>query len=339
MGVKLTDLMPRHELKPEALSGKTVAIDASNHLYQFLTTIRAPDGSLFTDKAGNVTSHLIGLFSRTAFLLQMKITPVYVFDGKPPELKTRTSEERRRLKQVAAEKYEAAVESQNLEDMKKFAARSGKLTFAMVEDAKKLLILLGVPFIQAPSEGEAQAARIVKDGNAYAVASQDADSLIFGADRLIRNLSVSGRRQARGVARELIPPEMISLKEMLSQNSLTQEQLIILAILVGTDYNPGGIKGIGAKKGLKLVKERGDYDQLFSELKWEFDFSWHDVYDAITKMPTVQTGYFSLKPFNKNEIYDFLCREKGFSEERTLNALEKISKSSDASQKGLGSFM
>jgi flap endonuclease-1 len=339
MGVKLTDLMPRREIKPETLAGKAVAIDASNHLYQFLTTIRGPDGSLFTDKEGNVTSHLIGLFSRTAYLLQLKTTPIYVFDGKPPELKGKTTEERKRLKQEAIAKYEAAVGKQDVEGMKKYAARSQRLTQAMVEDAKKLLNILGVPFIQAPSEGEAQAARIVKDGNAYAVASQDADSLVFGAERLIRNLSATGRRQARGVAREIIPPEMISLKEMLSQNGITQEQLIILAILVGTDYNPGGIKGIGPAKGLKIVKERSDYDRVFEELGWGFDFSWYEVYDAITKMPTVQTAQFFLRPFKKQDVIDFLCREKGFSEGRIEGTLDKISKSSDASQRALGSFM
>jgi flap endonuclease-1 len=339
MGVKLTDLMPRHEIKLEALAGKAIAIDASNHLYQFLTTIHAPDGTLFTDKEGNVTSHLIGLFSRTAYLLQLKITPIYVFDGKPPELKGRTNEERRKLKQEAIAKYEAAVQKQDLEEMKKYAARSQRLTFAMVEDAKKLLNILGVPFIQAPSEGEAQAARIVKDGNAYAVASQDADSLVFGAEHLIRNLSVSGRRQARGVARELIPPEIISLKDMLAQNGITQEQLIILAILVGTDYNPGGIKGIGAIKGLKLVKERSDYDKMFEELKWGFDFSWHDVHDAITGMPTIATKAFFLKPFKKQDAIDFLCGEKGFSSQRIEGSLDKIGKNSDSAQRGLGSFI
>ncbi|MFH1181826.1 MAG: flap endonuclease-1 [Candidatus Woesearchaeota archaeon] len=339
MGVKLTDLMPRHEIKPETLAGKAVAIDASNHLYQFLTTIRAPDGALFTDKEGNVTSHLIGLFSRTAYLLQLKITPIYVFDGKPPELKGKTTEERRKLKQEAIAKYEAAVEKQDIEGMRKYAARSQRLTQAMVEDAKRLLSVLGVPFIQAPSEGEAQAARIVKDGNAYAVASQDADSLVFGAERLIRNLSVTGRRQAKGVAREIMPPEIIYLKEMLSQNGITQEQLVALSILVGTDYNPGGIKGIGPAKGLKLVKERADYDKLFEELKWGFDFSWRDVYDAIAKMPTVQTAPFFLKPFKKQDAVDFLCGEKGFSENRIESTLDKLSKSSDASQRPLGSFI
>jgi flap endonuclease-1 len=338
MGVKLTDLMPRQEVKPESLACKSIAIDASNHLYQFLTTIRSPDGTLFTDKQGNVTSHLIGLFSRTAYLMQLKITPVYVFDGKPPELKTRTTEERRRIKQEAAEKYEAAVAKQDFDEMRKYAARTQKLTREMVDDAKRLLTILGVPFVQAPSEGEAQAARIVKDGNAYAVASQDADSLVFGADRLIRNLSVQGRRQARGVARELVPPEIISLKEMLSQNKITQEQLIMLAILVGTDYNPGGIKGIGPAKGLKLVKERSDYDKMFEELKWEFEFSWHDVYGAITKMPTIETGHFELKPFDRSKAMEYLCQEKGFSEQRVIGTLDKISSSCDAAQKGLGGF-
>jgi flap endonuclease-1 len=339
MGVKLTDLMPRQEIKPESLASKAVAIDASNHLYQFLTTIRAPDGSLFTDKHGNVTSHLIGLFSRTSYLMQLKITPVYVFDGKPPELKNRTNEQRRQLKQEAMEKYEAAVKEQDIEGMRKYSARTQKLTREMVDDAKKLLSVLGVPFVQAPSEGEAQAARIVKDGNAYAVASQDADSLVFGASRLIRNLSVSGRRQARGVAREIIPPEIISLKDMLSQNAITQEQLIMLAILVGTDYNPGGVKGIGAVKGLKMVKESQDYEKMFSELKWGFDFSWHDVYDTIVGMPSISTGHFELKPFKKQDALDFLCGEKGFSEERIGSTLDKVSKSCDAVQKGLGGFM
>ncbi|MBN2454291.1 flap endonuclease-1 [Candidatus Woesearchaeota archaeon] len=342
MGLKITELLPKREITLDELNGKTIAIDASNHLYQFLTTIRGPDGALFTDRKGRVTSHLIGLFSRTSYLLQKNITPVYVFDGKPPVLKKKTFAQRKAVKTKAGRMYEKATEKGEEEEMKKYAARTSRLTPEMVEDAKELLKALGVPVFQAPSEGEAQAAGIVRDGNAFAVSSQDADSLVFGSDRLIRNLSVSGRRQARGIAGEQIPPEVIVLKEFLENCGITQEQLIILSILIGTDYNPGGIRGIGPVKALDLVKANKDFDKLFEELKWAdyFDFPWREVYNTIREMPASPSKKFKSEPFSKSAVKSLLCESHGFSETRVESTLKKLeAHNKNRAQKGLGGFI
>jgi flap endonuclease-1 len=341
MGVKITELLLSKELNMGELAGKVIAIDASNHLYQFLTTIRAHDGSLFTDSKGRITSHLIGLFYRTANLLQAGITPVYVFDGKPPSLKEKTYMLRKKGKVEAEKSYEEAAKTGDIADMRKYAARTSRLTPDMIKDAKLLLEVLGVPTLQAPSEGEAQAASLVNEHTAYAVASQDADALLFRADRLIRNLSVTGRRQLRGVSKEMIPPELILLKEVLSNNGITQKQLIILAILVGTDYNPGGIKGVGAVKALKLVKSSNNFDKLFDELKWNkyFDFSWKEVYDVITSVPTIPAGDIRLKTLDKSAIISFLCEDHDFSTKRITATVDKLAASLSASHKSLHRFL
>src|SRR3989338_5158139 len=288
MGVQITELLVRKEISIGSLRNKTIAVDAPNHLYQFLSTIRQRDGTLFTDSKGNVTSHLIGLLSRTANLLRNGLKLVYVFDGRVPGLKHAETQKRALLKEAAFEKFRAAEESGNVEEMKKYASRTSRLTPEMIDGAKKLLDALGVPYLVAPSEGEAQAAYMAKKGDCYAVASQDADCLLFGAPLLLGNLSITGRRKVAGkISYNQVNPELISLKENLTHLGITHEQLIALAMLVGTDYDSGGIKGIGPKKALALVKGNNDFEKLFSDLKWNdtFSISWKEVYNTIAKMP------------------------------------------------------
>src|SRR3989344_2992710 len=256
MGLNFKELIVKQEISIKDLYGKVLAIDSMNLLYQFLTTIRGPDGSVLTDKNGHVTSHLIGLFSRTTSLMESGLKLVFVFDGKPPEIKAKTWEKRKRIKQEASLKLKLAQEEDNLEDMKKFAARTSILTKEMIHDAQELIQALGLPIVQAPSEGEAQTAYMVKTGKAYASISQDYDNLIFGCPLLIRNLSLEGKRKKAGtLGYTVVKPEAIYLQDVLKHLSLNLDQLIVLAILVGTDYNPGGVKGIGPKTGLKLLKE------------------------------------------------------------------------------------
>ena len=226
MGVQITELLVGNSIKIEDLAGKIIAIDSFNHLYQFLTTIRQRDGTPLMDRHGNVTSHLSGLFSRTVNLLENNIRPVYVFDGKAPELKLKERERREGLKKKAEEKYKVAVEKEDVDEMKKYAGRTSRLTREMIEEAKQLVEALGLPVVQAPSEGEAQAAFLVAEGRAYAVASQDADSLLFGASKLIRNLSISGRRR-RGatLTYEQIQPELIELNKTLEAFNFSRNRL------------------------------------------------------------------------------------------------------------------
>ncbi|MBI2175914.1 flap endonuclease-1 [Candidatus Woesearchaeota archaeon] len=342
MGVQITELLPKKEAKLEDFGNKVVAVDAANHLYQFLTTIRSPDGSFFTDSHGNVTSHLIGLFTRTTHLMKLGIKPAYVFDGEMPKLKRLEMRRRAEAKEEAAEKYSAAEKKGDAEAMKKYAARSTRLTKEMIADAKEVIEALGLPVIQAPGEGEAQASHMVAKKDAYAIASQDADSLLFGATRLVRNLSIEGRRKQAGVlGYGKVEPELILLEEVLSSLGITQQQLICLAMLVGTDYNTGGIKGVGPKNALKMVKEHKTPENIFAAAEWSkhFSYPWQEVLELF-EHPS-QTDNYELKfhPVNTGKLSKILCEKHDFSGQRVEKQLEELGKSTAAKkQKGLGEF-
>jgi len=343
MGVQITDLLNRSELDITTLQGKVIAVDASLFLYQFLTSIRGRDGSLLTDSRGNVTSHLVGLFSRTTKLMQQGLKLTYVFDGKAPMLKQKERDKRKEAKIEAEKQYKEAQEKEDYAEMKKYASRTTRLTTDMVSEAKKLLIFLGIPIVEAPSEGEAQAAYLVKKNDAFAVASQDADSLLFGTSRLVRNLSILGKRKkAQKLSHEYIKPEMITLSDTLNALAITHNQLIALGMLVGTDFNPGGIKGIGPKNGLKLVKQySADFDALFKEVNWDayFSYSWTEVYDLIKNMPVTDAYSLTWKKPDEEKILKFLVDEHEFSEERVKSGIQQlIEEKEKQKQKGLGDF-
>jgi len=343
MGVQITELMEKKEIDFSFLKGKVIAIDTSLFLYQFLTTIRQRDGTPLMDSKGNITSHLVGLFSRTINLMQKGVKLCYVLDGTPPKLKTQERERRKELKIEAEKKYKIAIEKQDLEEMKKYASRTSRLTKEMIEDAKKLISAFGLPLVQGKAEGEAQAAYLVKQKDAYAVASQDADSLVFGSLRLVRNLSIAGRRkQLNRLSYEIIRPELIELSSLLNNLGIDEEQLIVLAMLVGTDYNPGGIKGIGPKNALKLVKSYNkNFDKLFNDVKWNdyFSFSWKEVFELF-KNPKVNEHYnLEWKAINEEKIKKLLVEQHDFSEERVSASLEKLKKiMHEQEQKGLSDF-
>jgi flap endonuclease-1 len=341
MGVNISDLLVKKEIDISSLRDKIVAVDAHLFLYQFLTTIRQQDGSLLMDSQGRVTSHLSGLFSRNARLIQHGVRLAYVFDGKAPLLKSWEQERRKKLKEKAGIKFEEAKANEDIDEMKKYAARTTRLTSEMIQESKELIEAMGIPVIQAPSEGEAQAAYLVKQDKAYTVASQDADSLLFGSPRLLRNLSLAGRRKKTNkLAYETIEPEIVNLKETLDSLDINQDQLIVLGILVGTDFNDGGIKGIGVHKGLKIVKEhQNDFDTIFKELQWDFDYSWKEVFDIFKRMPVTDDYSLKWKPLDRNKVYEILVEEHEFSEERVNSTLEKIDEEKEKqTQKGLGEF-
>jgi len=344
MGLQFKDLVVRKEIAIKDLKGKVVAIDSMNMLYQFLTTIRGIDGSALTDSKGRVTSHLIGLFNRTASLMEEGLKLVFVFDGKAPDLKLKTWQKRTAIKTEANLKLKEAEAAGNLEDMRKFASRTVKLDKEMIADAKNVITMLGLPIVQAPSEGEAQTAYMVKKGDAYASISQDYDNLIFSCPRLVRNLSIAGKRKKAGqFAYTTIKPEEIMLKDVLENLNLDLDQLIALAILVGTDYNPGGVKGIGPKTAIKLVKENGsDLDKLFKEAKWKEhypDLDWETIFYTIKNMDVTDDYNLEWKTFDEEKLIDLLVNEHDFSLDRVKSKLDKIKdKKEELSQKGLGSF-
>jgi len=343
MGVAFKDLIVSKEIDLDFLKNKVIVLDAYNILYQFLTTIRGRDGTPLMDSKGNVTSHLVGLFSRTTSLMQKGLKLIFVFDGKPPELKQKVNKQRNSLKLEAEKKYLEAKKKGDEDEMKKYASRTSRLTKDMVEESKELISLLGLPIVQAPSEGEAQAAYMVKENKAFAVGSQDFDSLIHGATKLVRNLSISGRRKkGKTIGYETVNPELIDLSENLNNLGIDQNQLIALAMIIGTDYNLGGIKGIGPKNALKLVKQfKTDLDSLFNNVKWNehFDSAWTEVYYLIKKMPTTNDYKLEWKNTNIDGVKRLLIEEHDFSEERVNSTLDKLKKETlEKQQKSLGDF-
>ncbi len=332
MGVNLKDLIP-DDVKTiiddlRSLRGKVISIDAYNALYQFLTAIRQPDGTPLMDSRGRITSHLNGLFYRTINFVEAGIKLVYVFDGQPPEIKYMEIERRRKIKEEAVKKYEEALKKGDLEAAKRYAQMSARLTEDMVADAKKLLDAMGIPWVQAPAEGEAQAAYMTVKGDCWATGSQDYDSLLFGSPRLIRNLTISGRRKLprKDIYIE-IKPEVIELAKLLKKLSLTREQLIAIGILVGTDYNPDGVKGIGPKKALQLVRTYRDIDKLFKAVpRREFPVDPLKIFKYFMNPPHTDDYKLEWREPDEKAVIEILVEEHDFSIQRVKNALERYKK-------------
>ena len=326
LGVDLGDLVQRTKTNLDDLSGKTFAVDAYNALYQFLAIIRGPTGAPLMDRNGRVTSHLSGLLYRTTNLAERGIRLVYVFDGIPPTLKEAEIHRRRAIKREAVVKYEKAIVKGEVAEAKRYAQATASLKDTMVEDAHRLLDYLGVPSVQAPSEGEAQAAFMTTKGDVWASVSQDYDSLLFGAVRLVRNLAITGKRKLpMREAFVQVDPELIELGETLSSLDLTREQLVDLGIVIGTDFNPDGFKGIGPKTALKLLKENGNIEQIAAR---DEDFKIPQHLQRIRQIflkPDVSSHYtLRWREPQTEELVRFLCGDRDFSEERVRNAVERM---------------
>ncbi len=344
MGLQIKDLVTRKEITIHDLKGQILAVDTMNLLYQFLTTIRGPTGGPLTSDKGQITSHLVGLFNRTTSLMEEGIKLAFVFDGIAPAIKQKTWEKRAEAKAQATLKLRAAEEQGDYEQVEKYSRQTTVLTREMVSDAKRLIASLGCPIINAPSEGEAQAAHIAKTKRAYAAVSQDYDTLIFGCPIVIRNLSIDGKRKKPGtLAYEIVKPEQVELQTVLTELKLTEEQLQILAILIGTDYNPGGIKGIGPKKALKLLHEHGtNYPAIFDQVGWAGSYPnlpWPDLLRTIKEIPVTDEYQLEWTQINQEELTNLLVNNYGFSEERIKSKLVKLSNiQKEKAQTGLSKF-
>ncbi len=340
MGVDISELVETEESSLDAFKGRTIALDALNMLYQFLSIIRQPDGEPLKDSKGRVTSHLSGLFYRTAKLVENEITPFYVFDGKPPDFKESVNKRRRERREEAREKYEEALKKGEMKEARKYAKQSVRVQDKMVEQSKELLEGMGIPWIQAPSEGEAQAAYMARKGEAWAVGSQDFDSLLFGAPVLVRNLTITGKRKLPGKERyREVKPEMIRLQKALGELGINREQLILIGILVGKDYTPGGIKGIGPKNALELVRKKKDTESVLEEVDWPFDESSEDIMDFFLEPPVDDSYRLKWKDPDEEKIRDFLCGEHDFSESRIEKPITKLRENRDkGTQSRLDSF-
>ncbi len=340
MGVSLSGLVESQPVTFDDLRGKAIAIDAYNTLYQFLSIIRDREtGEPLRDSKGRITSHLSGLFYRTARMLEVGIKPIFVFDGKPPAFKHETSQERRKIREEAEKKWKEALAAGDTEAVRTYSQAAVKLTDEMIGQSKELLGCMGVPIVQAPSEGEAQAAYMAKKGVVWASGSQDWDSLLFGAPKLIRNLTVTGRRKMPRKEQYIeITPELVELEKVLSNLKLSREQLVILGILVGTDYNPGGVKGFGPKKAYKLISEQKTFDAVFCNVEWEHKANARDIFDFFMAAP-VEDAEPTKAKLEPARLERLLVDKFGFSQERIDNTLRKMDKADvRMGQTGLGMF-
>jgi len=326
IGVNLRDLVPKTTVSLEDLGGSSIAIDAYNALYQFLAIIRQPDGTPLKDRTGRVTSHLSGLLYRTSNLVEKGIRVIYVFDGVPPTLKEVEIKRRKRVKEEALIKYERALEKGDLEEARVYAQATSTLKDYMEQDSKHLLKLMGVPWVQAPSEGEAQAAYLAKRGDADFCASQDYDSLLFGAPHLVRNVAITGRRKLpRQKAYVQVLPETVELDKVLKELAISHEQLVDIGILVGTDYNPDGVKGVGPKTAAELIRKYGSLENLLPQLD-EAEFPVDPLrIRQVFLQPRVTDNYrIQWREPNIEGAVEFLCQERDFSQDRVRKALEKM---------------
>lgn len=339
MGVNLGELVEPEEITFEDLHDQELAIDAMNTLYQFLSIIRQRDGTPLKDSDGNITSHLSGLFYRTINLMEHEIRPVYVFDGEMPDLKSKESSKRRKKREEAREEWKKLKDEGKVSEAYSKATQSSKLTGDMIEESKKLLDAMGVPYVEAPSEGEAQAASMIGD-KVYAVGSQDWDCMLFGADRMVRNLTTRKKRKTSSGGTKEVSVERIELENVLEELGVSRKELVWMGILMGTDFNPDGVHGIGPKTALKLVKKHETLEEILEDDKLE-EAEFENDPDLIEEFflnPPVEAVEYDFGEPDKEEIRKVLVEEHDFSKKRVNSGLQKLEKALKSRQSGLRSF-
>ena len=304
--------------------GRKIAIDASMSLYQFLISIRQSDGAgVFTDSAGEATSHIIGMFYRTIRMMTNGIKPVFVFDGKPPELKSAELAKRSQRAAEAREGAAEAAEAGNTEEAEKLAKRTTRVTREQNEDIKRLCRLMGVPVVEAPGEAEAQCAALVKAGLVWATGSEDMDSLTLGSTVLLRHLNYAESRK--------LPVQEIHLDRVLAGLGFTMEQFVDLCILLGCDYC-GTIKGIGRVNAVKLMQQHGSLEAILAAESAKHPppahFPYREVRELFLHPLVTDPKDIVLRWTDPDEagLLDFLVREKGFNEERVRNGIARLKK-------------
>ncbi|MGQ0639002.1 MAG: flap endonuclease-1 [Nitrososphaerota archaeon] len=330
MGLDLKPLVVREKTNLESFASKVIAIDAYNAIYQFLAIIRGPEGLPLTDSKGKITSHISGLFYRNLNFLSLGIKPVYVFDGRPPSLKSAEIERRKQIKKDATIKFEKALTEGKYEEARKYAQQTSVMRDEMVEDSKYLLGLFGIPVIEAPSEGEATAANLTLTGQAYASASQDFDSLLFGTKKLVRNFTNSGKRKLpnRNTTIE-IEPEIIDLQKSLDDLGITRQQLVDVGILIGTDFNPNGFERIGPKTALKAIKEYEileNIPQIQDKLE-EIDYK--QIRQIFLEPKVASVSKIEFDEINFQAITSYLTSERSFSLDRVETSLNRLKKAKE----------
>jgi flap endonuclease-1 len=325
MGCNLRDLANSEDTTVEAMRGKRVGIDSFLLAFQFLTTIRdrspTGDGGPLKSDNGKVVAHLMGFLSRASLMLSKGVKPVFIFDGTHPELKRDEMDARRARRELAETEWKAALERGDFATAQKMAQRCVKYTPEMVEESMEMLSLMGIPAFRAKAEGEAQAAVMAANGQLDAVATQDWDALLYGAPVVIRNLTSDGSKRMGRVIRA----QRIELSQILSENELTRDQLIDLAIMIGTDFHPG-IKGIGPKTGLKLIKEFGTIEAICAAKEKEIPDRIDEIREVFRNHPVVEIDDEALKQgdVDVEGLKKFLVDDRQFSQKRFDNAMELL---------------
>jgi len=327
MGVDIGSLFKTEKITMKDLHDRVIIIDAYNVLHQFLASIRQRDGTPLKNSKGEITSHLSGLFHRTANMVESKIRPVFAYDGTPHPLKAKTLEERRKRKEKAEKEWKEALKAGDLAKARSKAQQTSVLTDEMVQQSKDLLDALGIPYIQSPSEGEAQASYMVKKGDAFAVGSQDYDCLLVGSPILVRNLTSSERRKLPGKeAYTKVYPRQIRLESNLKTLGIKHKQLVDMAILIGTDFNDG-IKGIGPKRSLSLIKKNGNVENALAVIGADNAPTFEEIKEIrnIFIKPKVTDDYNLNWPgMDKDKVVKILCDRHHFKRERVEPILEKF---------------
>jgi flap endonuclease-1 len=317
--------------------GRKVAIDASTTIYQFLISIRGQDGANLQTEDGQTTSHILGMFYRTIRMVDHGIKPVYVFDGKPPQMKSGELAKRSAKRDEAQKSLEEAKETGDAEEEAKFTRRLVKATPEHSQECKKLLELMGIPFIQAPCEAEAQCAALCKAGKVFAAVSEDMDTLTFSSPVLLRNLTQPESKK--------LPVSEFNLEKVLEDLGITMESFIDLCILMGCDYCDS-IRGIGPHRALNLIKQHGNIETILENLDKEKyplppNFNYVGARELFLTPDVEDAGQVDFK-WNKPDeegLIKFLVEEKGFSKERVLGGIKKLEKNLNAStQSRLDSF-
>jgi len=340
LGVVLTPILKREQTTLKALTGRSFAIDASIEIHRFLALVRKPDGTLFTDKSGNVTSHLIGLLSWTSRLLtDYSMQPIFVFDGPPNALKRKTLDARRQARQKAETQYSQAISRGDISTAWSKAVMTGRVTRSVLDDAKQLLSLMGVPWLDAVDDAEAQASFMASKGVVWAVGSKDYDSLLYGAPILARYLSIAGQEflPSQHRMRRLIP-ELISLADNLRALGITREQLVDLAILVGTDFNEG-VEGFGPKKALALIRKFESLENVPEPVKTKLPSGLTDVRNTFLHPRVRESFDIRHRAPDQAGLVKFLVKDRAFSEDRVLKNAEKLVYSYEHKDRGLGEWL
>ncbi|KAF9364202.1 Elongation of fatty acids protein 2 [Mortierella sp. NVP85] len=312
--------------------GRKVAIDASMSIYQFMIAVRQQDGQLLQNEYGETTSHLMGMFYRTLRMVDNGIKPVYVFDGKPPTLKSGELAKRLQRRKEATASKEEAEEVGDQEAIDKFSRRTVKVTPEHNAECKKLLKLLGIPYVEAPCEAEAQCAALAKAGKVYAAGSEDMDTLTFGSPILLRHLTFSEAKK--------MPISEISLKKTLEGLDFSMDEFVDLCILLGCDYCDS-IKGIGPSRAISLIKEHKNIETILENLdtkRYPIPEHWpyKDARELFLNPIVTDPNTIDIKWESPDVegLVDFLVKEKGFSEERVRKGCERLVKNLKTATQG-----